>query len=335
VGSWHTPYLAFKFSVGNPDPGRFSMPFGQQAITSQMGLLAREVTDLAAALQIIAASTHSADRHCEPLGDYRSVKLSGLRIGCFTDDGTFPVSACVRRAVSQATQILERAGATIVPWQPLQVPRAFELCMGIFTADGGDLLAGLLGKDMRDPRIKQLMFLGGRSRFTLSLLATLLRAIGQPTMAQGLAPLRNRDTAHYWRLAEALSDYREAFAQALDTADGGSIDVLLGPATALPAWTHGAGMELLTAGAYTFLYNALGYPAGVVPVTRVRTDEEATRPATRDLVKRAREVDLGSAGLPVAVQIAARPWQEHVALAAMACVQMAARSETEYPHTPC
>jgi fatty acid amide hydrolase len=73
-----------------------------------------------------------------------------------------------------------------------------------------------------------------------------------------------------------------------------------------------------------------------VLVTRVRAGEAATWPASRDLVlKRAREVDLGSAGLPAAVQIAARPWQEHVALVAMVWVQTAARSQAEYPHTPC
>ena len=59
------------------------------------------------------------------------------------------------------------------------------------------------------------------------------------------------------------------------------------PATALPAWTPRAGQNLILAGAYTALYNVLGYPAGVVPVTRVRAGEEIGRKPARDLVQQA------------------------------------------------
>jgi fatty acid amide hydrolase len=64
-----------------------------------------------------------------------------------------------------------------------------------------------------------------------------------------------------------------------------------------------------------------------MPLTRVRDDEKATRPASRDRVpKRVREDDFGSTSLPLAVQIAARPWQEHVALAAMLWRELIPRS---------
>lgn len=60
-------------------------------------------------------------------------------------------------------------------------------------------------------------------------------------------------------------------------------DLILCPASSLPAWKHGAARELNLGGAYTILYNLLGYPAGVVPVTRVRADEESERATSRDL----------------------------------------------------
>jgi fatty acid amide hydrolase len=142
-------------------------------------------------------------------------------------------------------------------------------------------------------------------------------------------------TDHYWTQVEALLDYRQRFAEALRQADGGPIDVILAPATSLPAVTHGATRDLLTAGGYATLYNVLGYPAGVVPVTRVRADEETSRPPSRDLIaKLARQVELGSAGLPVGVQVIARPWQEHVALAAMRAIAEGARASADYPSTP-
>jgi fatty acid amide hydrolase len=38
------------------------------------------------------------------------------------------------------------------------------------------------------------------------------------------------------------------------------------------------------------------------------------------------QVEQGSAGLPVGVQVVARPWMEHIALAAMAAVEGAVRA---------
>jgi fatty acid amide hydrolase len=72
-----------------------------------------------------------------------------------------------------------------------------------------------------------------------------------------------------------------------------------------------------------------------VPVTRVRSGEESERKATRDAVERtARESERGSAGLPIAVQVIARPWRDHVALAAMMTIEAAARKQPDYPGWP-
>ena len=92
--------------------------------------------------------------------------------------------------------------------------------------------------------------------------------------------------------------------------------------------------EMLGRG-YTALYNLLGYPAGIVPNTRVRPGEESDRAASRDILEQAaRKVELGSAGLPVGVQVVARPWREHVALAAMQAIEHAARARADFPAAP-
>jgi fatty acid amide hydrolase len=75
-------------------------------------------------------------------------------------------------------------------------------------------------------------------------------------------------------------------------------------------------------GIYTTLFNVLGWPAGVVPVTHVRADEESDRPPSRDKMDlAARETERGSAGLPMGVQVAARPWREDLVLAAMSALE--------------
>ena len=88
-------------------------------------------------------------------------------------------------------------------------------------------------------------------------------------------------------------------------------------------------------GAYAPLANVSGFPAGVVPVTRVRANEESDRPSSVDWLDGvARETERGSAGLPIAVQVIARPWRDHVALAAMARIEADARNHLDYPTRP-
>jgi fatty acid amide hydrolase len=45
-------------------------------------------------------------------------------------------------------------------------------------------------------------------------------------------------------------------------------------------------------------------------------------------------VDAGSAGLPVGVQVAARPWREDVVLSVMSALEEDFRSRPDYPGRP-
>ena len=68
-------------------------------------------------------------------------------------------------------------------------------------------------------------------------------------------------------------------------------DVVLSPVAAVPALPHGTTFEHINSFGYVFTHNLTGWPAAVV---RAGTSRE---------------------GLPIGVQIAARPWREDVALA--------------------
>lgn len=315
-----------------PDPGRYSIPLGQRAVVSQVGVLARRVADVALGMEIINGGRNPAIEPPLPLGDPASVEVSRLRIACYTDDGTFAVAPAVRRAIREAANILESRGAQVTAWTPPDAPRALDLYFGLLSADGGRSLGQVLRGNKRDPRSGTLALLAQRSRPTLAIIRGLLRLLGQNGMADQLRPFGHRDTFNYWQLVEAQMEYQGCFLDALDRAEGGPFDLILCPGCALPAFTHGSSRDLVLAGGYTALYNLLGYPAGVVPVTRVRVEEEVGRGPSRDRVqKAARPVELGSAGLPVGVQVVARPWREHVALAAMAAIEDAARARPDFP----
>ena len=302
----------------SPDPGEASLPLGQTQILSQVGVLARSVDDVALGLRVIDGANHDALIAVPPLADMNSVDVRRLRIGCYTEDGVMPSSPAVRRAVREAAARLRGAGATVVDWQPPTLDEVLHLVFAIFAGDGGVLMKARIGGGPTHPTVQALLGLGGLPVPLLRLLRPLLGALGQPSLADMTRHFGRTRTADFWRITEQLMHYRQGFAQAMDSAAGGPLDLILGPVAALPAFLHGSTRDLGIGGVHTMLYNALGYPAGVVPVTRVRADEENERPESRDVVlKAARRCDLGSAGLPVDVQIAARPWQEHVGLAAM------------------
>lgn len=318
-----------------PDLGRYSLALGQRAIASQVGVLGRKVADVALGTRIINGGSNPQVEPPQPLGDPAKVDISKLRVAYYTEDATFKTAPAIRRAVNEAAEILKGFGAQVTPWTPPATLEALKLTISIFSADGGRGLNQILGRNKRDPRVGMLVFLAGRSRPSLAIMGGLLRLMGQRGMAANLRAFGHRDTLHYWRLVEEQLAYQERFKQALDQAEGGPFDLMLGPVSPLPAFTHGACRDLVTAGDYTLIYNLLGYPAGVVPVTRVQPGEELGREPSGDIIQKvARKVEQGSAGLPVGVQVAARPWREHQALAAMQAIEQVASTRPGFPSLP-
>lgn len=311
---------------------RLSEPRSYGPIVSLAGPMARDVADLELALTLIGDLPNPLCAQPAPLGNPGTVDLRELRVGYYTDDGTFTPSPAVKRAVREAVDLLQAAGAQVRPWQPPAVPDVVDLYYRIMTSNIGALLRGLLGRDKPEPQIASLSWLSQRSRRTLTLLERALQLAGQRSMARSVRSFGYPGPTHLATMERELAAYRGRFVEALDHASGGPLDLILCPTCPLPAYTHGASQQLGVGGGYAVLYNLLGYPAGNVPITRVRPYEEIGRIASLDLVERAaRAVEQGSAGLPVGVQLAARPWQEHVVLAAMRTLHDAARARPDYP----
>jgi fatty acid amide hydrolase len=314
------------------DPGLYSLHIGQRAIVSQVGVLARDVDDVALAVELINGGATPETEPPMSLGDFRAVDVAKLRVAYYADDGTFAVAPAVRRAVVEAAGMLAGRGAQVVEWRPPEVAQAVDIFFGLFSADGGAGLRRTLAHDKKDPHIARLTLLAGAPRPVLVVLCGLLRLMGQRTSASMLRVFGRTDTLHYWDLVQAQMEYQRRFAHALDTDEGGPFDVIICPAYSLPALPHGVTKDLVIAGGYVVLYNVLGYPTGIVPVTRVRSSEETMRKRSRDSAERAaKRAEQGSAGLPISVQVVARPWREHVALAAMRAIQDAARTQDDYP----
>jgi fatty acid amide hydrolase len=329
-GSLRTPAHACGIASLKPTSNRFTnedarasgFGFGQTAIVSQPGPMARTVADLTLALRVLAApGQERVDPQIAPVAwrEPGAVDVASLRIAYYEDDGFFPAAASVRRAVREAVDALRACGAQLEPFAPPDVAGAMRMFLGILSADGAAGAKRRLGTHRADRRITGLLQIAGLPAALRPLAVSLSGLLGQRRLAQQVASIRPIGVDDYWALVEAQASYRRDFVAALDR---GGFDAIVCPPHALPALTHGSAYYLTTAASYAMLYNLLGMPAGVVPVTRVRDDEQSPPRAGRDIVERtARDVVRGSAGLPLGVQVVARHWREDVALAVMSAIE--------------
>jgi fatty acid amide hydrolase len=297
--------------------------------------MARYVEDLVVGLRVLDRARDPFVIPGPELGDPAAVDISRLRFATFTNDGEFPVAPAARRAVAEAAQFLIAAGAKEVAWKAPPLSRATDLLFASLSADRTESFRRLLRGNRIDRRVRPLLLAGGLPSWLRSVAASALDAFGQPRSARNLRRFASGSVDEYWQTIEAIAAFRRDLLRSFEDADGGPIDVVLCPAYAVPAVRHGATELMPMPGAYGPIANVSGFPAGIVPVTRVRAGEESDRPASRDMMDRvAREAERDSAGLPIAVQVIARPWRDHVALAAMAKIEAAARTQPDYPARP-
>ncbi len=155
--------------------------------------------------------------------------------------------------------------------------------------------AGAQVEEDRPPRIEQTyeIYLGLFCADGGTGLRNLLEAAGttqfHPLMQQVLEIQRSRAMTlrEYGALEERWDAYRRSMLSFMET-----YDVILSPVCSFAGMVHGSTYSRLPAFSYTMAYNLTGWPAAVVPL--------GTTPE----------------GLPLGVQIAARPWREDMALAA-------------------
>ncbi len=339
-GSIRTP-AAFCGIVGvKPTLDRFPMRgyrsvlVGQEVVRGQGGPLARTVDDLALFYSALDTTKLSAlDPRVAPVAwsDPSGVRVEELRVGMYADDGVLPASTAMVRGVEEAADILRARGCRVVPFSPPDVAGLIENYLGALSADGGRMMNAALDGGAIDDVLKPLVRLGKVPPTMRRGVARGVSLFGEARLARMLDSMGEKTVEELWRLTDRVRTYRSTLLDAMETAQ---IDVLLCPAFATPALPHGMSKNFTLAACYPMIFNATQFPAGVVPVSRVRSDEIERRGAKDSIEKHAAKVDAKSAGLPVAVQIAARPWQDHLVLAVMRAIEVEASKRPDFPRTP-
>jgi fatty acid amide hydrolase len=272
------------------DGGAFdTMPL-LRVVRPRAGFLARTIEDLELALAAVGASGPEAAGR-------------PIRVAWWDDAGPVVASAAIVRGVHEALGRLRAAGAETSACEGTLACEAAWLHLALLSADGGAQVRSLFGRTRPIRAVRRLLRIGGLPGPLRPPLAALVRLLGRKLEARALGTTGPRDAAG----VAALEAARDAIA-ARFAAECAGCDAIVCPVSALPALRHGSAGQLLLAAAPCLLANLLDLAAGAVPVTRVRSDEERSRPRSRDPVLRAAaRADQGSAGLPVAVQVVAGP----------------------------
>ncbi|WP_437993032.1 amidase [Sorangium sp. So ce145] len=314
---------------------------GQEAIRAQIGPMARSARDVALVMsELDPASMAELDVRVPPLPivEPGSVEVARLRVGFYCDDGLVPPSTAVARAVTKAASALRARGATVVPFTPPGIPDAVYAYFAALSADGGATALSLLdaGEDGRegtdiDVSLRSLRTMASLPPLARRAAARVAGLAGERRLQRLLEVTGPKSVSEFWRTTHALREARAAIASAMRAE---ALDLLLCPPYATPALPHAASRDFVLAGSAAMLWNLTQFPAGVVPVTRVRP-EEARRERPRDrLEKRAAEVDAKSVGLPVGVQVVGFPFTEHMVMAAMIAIEDELAGEADRPVTP-
>jgi fatty acid amide hydrolase len=318
-----------------PARGLRGLLAGQEAVRAVAGPLARTVGDLALFFRTLDPRRLSAlDPRVPPVPweEPDRVRLEGLRVGVYRDDGILAPSKAIARAVDRAAAVLAARGCTTKPFVPPDVRGVLSAYLGALSADGGaGVLAALAGGEV-DPVLEPLTRIASLPASLRRLLAMGARAFGQGNLALMLDAMGDRSGSELWALTARLRAHQDALLDAMDRA---GVDFLLCPPLATPAMPHGGSKNFSLASSYAILFNAIQLPAGIVPVTRVRPDE-ASRPIRGlDLLQRqAAKIDARSAGLPVGVQVVGRSWRDSAVLALMAAIEAEVSRDEGYPATP-
>lgn len=309
---------------------------GQEFVRAQIGPMARTTADLSLLFRTLDSPRHSPlDKRVAPIpiGNPDDVHLEGLRIGYFDDDGFLTPSSANQRALCEAVQTLRDAGAELVEFPPQEQLEAIRLYVGATSSDGLVTLRRLLQGEPVVDALKLMWRAGHLPAWALRGVGGLLPWLGEKRLGAVTQALGPKSAAQLWELAAKRQAF-ELREQARWHEAG--IDALVCPATASPAVPVGMGKDFSVIFGYYGRFNLLGWPAGVVPFTRVRFDEteRALNEHSDRLERRATQVQSKSKGLPVGVQVVAPPWREDVVLALMQHVEDTARQSTAFPITP-
>ena len=308
---------------------------GQELVRAQSGPMARTVDDLILlwnTLDPVKMSSRDAFVPPLPTQDPAGVDLSGMRIGWFDTDGFVTPTGAVRRGAQIARAALEAAGATVVDFEPIHAEEVFYLWLAGLTSDDATTYKRRLSGEAFSAQLSMVKTVLGLPKLARAAVAAFEERRGNGRVAKFLRIVGRKPVEDYWDLVARRSELRR---EVLDSWNEAGIDAVVCPPHATPAMGHRESADFAFSVSYMFRYSLLNYPAGVVPVTRALPSDVTPASQDADRIDRKKAgIDADSVGLPVGVQVVARPYREDIALAVMKSLEQGIERDDNFPITP-
>lgn len=213
-----------------------------------------------------------------PTRSISDIEIAGRKCLIYIENGTTPVDKQVSNTVAEVGGVLKQAGLDVVRDDTLPLPDVLMNYFALMSQYGNMGFRKALG--------------GGTPYKRRAEIAKHLRGVGEISL-RVLAFTETVDLVRLRRGGEAsfgaLENYRQRILNAM-----GDDGILLTPLLIKPVAKHGWSYNLAKHVPYTTMFNSLSFPCVVVPIT------------------------FDNNGLPLSVQIVARPDDDEVALAVAA-----------------
>ncbi|XP_038126751.1 fatty-acid amide hydrolase 1 [Cyprinodon tularosa] len=310
----------FKPTTGRlSSQGMVSIYRGQKCVLPSPGPMARDVDSLALCMQaLLCDHMFSLDPTVPPLPfnnqTYQSSKP--LRIGYLENDGYSLPPPSMVRGLREVKALLEQAGHTVVPYEPLRVKEVVtELIVKGLFADGTTSMLQKLKGGPLDPCLRPQVTTYSIPKWLKRTLMFLMKPFSPRIPAVLGALCGVRSPPDVWKQHADVEDY---ISETIAHWRKHNIDVLLCPMIG-PAFNFLYCGQLTCLASITMLYNLLNFPAGAVPVSTVTSQDEEDLKDFRGNYqdtwdKLHKQAVTGGEGLPVAVQCVALPWQDELCL---------------------
>lgn len=302
-----------------------------------VGPMGKRVDDLVRVMQVLFDSPMSQmDPTVPPIpfnrNIYEAKDKKSLVVGYYVtmdDPDLVQTVPSVRRAVARAAEIVKRNGHRVIAFSPPRPLDALRLILRAVNPDGGQAASRLLdGEPLSDHTQAMRDAAAVPDVFRTMVDAMVRNNVGAPAAWAKMMQRPNRPQ-DLLEVMYQLRVYQREFLQSMDEA--GHIDALICPVWAYPAYEKNTPSIYVNSSViYTGLYNALDFPAGSVPMGQVTEDDvERAMELAKDCgtaKDRYHEYLLtmqsGSIGLPLAVQVVGKPYQDETVLRLMHEIEM-------------
>jgi len=310
-----------------------SMP-GQEGIPSVFSPMARTLEDLTYFTKsILSMQVWKYDHSVHPIPWRENVvkeieEKKKFRVGVLRTDGVVDPSPACARAVEEVVEALRKDGHEVFDVDPPSPYEALVIASNLLNSDGCKTFKSFFRSlEWEDPGAKQMSWLASLPRPLKWFYYAWVKYIQRDDIWAGLIKDWGGISAYeQWKLVAKREAYKAKFHDWWE--QEAKMDFLITPPNATPAVPHDGMKEAVSSCGYTFLFNLLDYPAGIIPITHVDKALDQLPPnfSLRKLNRVAwgayKHYDANAMhGLPVAVQIVGQRLEEEKVLAIMGRIE--------------